>query len=147
LSYLSDLAESDEKLLDDNIFYQQRVDAISAYANIEFESFETSIELLQALDSFAELDADRNQPRAWNLEISFHPDDNMELALRLEGSQQLEDAPELQAGLAATLHATDNITATVEFLRGQFKRGFAVDENGHELDTQDQLAVQLGITF
>jgi len=146
-SYLSDLSESDEKLLEDGIVYQQRVDAISAYANIEFDNFETSMEWLQALDSFSELDTDTNKPKAWNLEIAFSLHDDFQLTLRVEGSKELEDAPELQTGLAANLHATKNITATIEFLRGRFKRGLAEDINGNELDTQNQLAAQLGISF
>lgn len=146
-SYISDLSETDERLLEENIFYQKRVDAVSAYINIEFDNVETSIEWLQALDTFSELDTDRNKPSAWNLEVAYYPEEDYGVALRMEGSKELEDAPDLQAGIAVTVHAIKNITATAEFLRGNYKRGFAEGLDGNELDKVDQLAVQVGISF
>ncbi len=145
--YISDLSESDEKLLDENAFYQQRVNAVTTYANFRCDDFETSIEWLQALDSFSELDADRNRPRAWNLELAFYPDNNFEWAFRIEGSKELEDAPEFQAGIAATLHVNRNISATLEFLRGRFKRGLAEYAQNSELADQNLLVGQLVISF
>lgn len=147
ISYLSDLSETDEELLEDSLFYHRRVDAISAYANFEFENFETSIEWLRALDSFSELDADRDQPSAWNLELALYLNDIFEIGLRIEGSKELEDAAERQAGIAMTIHAIKNMTATIEFLRARFKPGLAEDRNGNELENQNQLVAQIGLSF
>ena len=82
--------------------------------SIEFENFETSIEWLQSLDSFSELDADRDQPSAWNLEMALYLNDIYEIGLRLEGSKELEDAAERQAGIAMTIHAIKNMTVTID---------------------------------
>lgn len=147
LSYVSDLSESEENLLEGYLVYQNVVDAIAVYANFEFEDFETSIELIQALDSFTELDADRNKPTAWNLEFTFSPSHNIQLALRVEGSEELEDAAERQIAVNGTYYVTKNIIAAIEVAEASYKKGFAEDLNENELDRQTQIAAEVTITF
>jgi hypothetical protein len=87
LSYLSDLADSQEELLDEyDDRYAERVDAVSGYADVELDAFMLTAEVVQALDAFAELAPDRDRPgrgmSSWpTIPMRF------EGALRLEGSQ------------------------------------------------------------
>ncbi|MGH8452994.1 MAG: LbtU family siderophore porin, partial [Nevskiales bacterium] len=146
LSYLSDLAESDKRLLaDSDDRYEKRVDGLSAYASVGHEQFEFTAELVQALGSFRELESDRNKPRAWNAELAFFPSDNLSLAIRLEGSRELEDAPDRQAGVALTWQLLDKVFLTAEALRGTFKRGLAEDARGREIETVTQIGGQISV--
>jgi len=147
ISYISDLSESDEKLLDDVIFYQQPVDAMSAYINIEIGNYDISLEMVQALDHFAELDVESDRPDAWNVEFGIYPDGSFEYALRIEGSNELEDEPELQAGLGATWHLHENVYVTVEYLKGKYKKDFVENDLEQVIEYQNQFASQLVISF
>lgn len=148
MSYLSDLADSKERLLrgSDNR-YQRRVDAVSVYAVGDFDRFEASAEFVGALGSFTELDADRNRPRAWNLELSFFPVRNLEVSLRFEASKELEGAPRRQSGLAFAWRVKKNASLTVEYLSGSFQRGFAQDSSGSDIDRIERFGTQFGLAF
>ncbi|MFA5941532.1 MAG: LbtU family siderophore porin [Sinimarinibacterium sp.] len=147
-SYLSDLADSDEDLLDDSQGrYEQRVDAWSAYAVAGAGPFEASVEWLAARRAFRELDTDRNRPRAWNIELAYAPRDDVDCALRYEGSRELEDAPRWQAGVAATWRALRSASLTVEYLRARFRRGLAEDARERPIDGRDLFAAQLSVEF
>lgn len=146
-SYLSDLAETEEKLLEDTGFYNQRVDAISAYANIEFSDYEVSFELVQALAEYTGLDESANKPMAWNIELGIYPEGNFDWALRLEGSEELEEAVEYQLGLNNTWHPNQYFTASIEFLHGRFKKGFVEDDSDNEIVQQNSVAAQVILSF
>lgn len=147
VSYLSDLADSQEGLLDDfNDRYETRVDALSAFATIEYDHLELTAELVSALDSFEELDSDRDKPRAWNVELAFYPEGDFEWALRLEGSDELEDAPRLQGGASVAWRITRYASATIEYLRGSYKAGLAEDEE-RELDKVNQFGALMSFEF
>ncbi len=148
VSYLSDLADSQEGLLDDfNDRYDTRVDALSAFAVIEYDRFELTGEFVGALDSFEELDSDRDKPRAWNVELAFYPEGNFEWALRLEGSDELEDAPRLQGGAAVAWRVTRYASVTLEYLRGSYEAGLAEDGDERELDKVDQIGALMSFEF
>lgn len=147
VSYLSDLAESDDRILDDLINYQSRVDALALFVNYEYEDFDASLEYLKALKKFSELDEDRNQPSAWNLELGIFVLQDLELAFRFEAAKELEDEADQRYGLVITSHAMKNVTATIEYLIGEYKPGLAEDVNGNEMDKQSFLAAQFGISF
>lgn len=146
ISYLSDLSETDEKMLEDTVSYINRVDAVSAYISLDFDLYAISLETVYALSDFKELDANANKPNAWNLELGIYPSDLYEFAVRLEGSKELQDAPEYQAGLGGSWHVNQYVSMTLEYLYGQFKRGF-VEENDQLLSSQQQLAFQAVLTF
>jgi hypothetical protein len=148
VSYLSDLADSQEGLLDDfDDRYETRVDALSAFAIIEYDRFVLTGELVSALDSFEELDSDRDKPRAWNVELAFYPEGNFEWALRLEGSDELEDAPRLQGGASVAWRVTKNASITLEYLRGSFEQGLAEDDDERELDKVHQIGALMSLEF
>lgn len=148
LSYLSDLADSEEEFLSDsNDRYESRVSGLSGYALFGYDQVELTAEFVRALDSFNELDSDRNQPRAWNLELAYYPQDNLEWALRLEGSNEFEDEPRLQGGISVTWRVTRTAFVTLEYLRGAFTRGLAEDSEERELDQVQQIGALVSIEF
>jgi len=148
MSYLSDLADSEQRLLSDSDDrYETRVDAMSAYAVGGFDRFEVSAEFLGALGSFTELEADRDRPRAWNVELAFFPTRSFAAALRLEGSEELEGAPRRQAGLALTWRVTRNASLTLEYLQGRFKRGLAQDSEERDLNRVHRIGAQFTLAF
>ena len=148
LSYQSDLADADERLLEDwDDRYQQRVPAISGFVVWSVADYEITLEALGALKDFRELDRDRNRPLAWNLEFVHFFGDRFEWALRVEGSRELEDAPELQGGASLTWRAWENSTLTVEYLRGRFETGLAVSDDDEPYDRVESLAAQFSLLF
>lgn len=144
-SYLSDLADSDEKLLEDSDRYERRVDAWSAYVVAGVGPFEASAEWVAARRGFRELEPDRDAPRAWNLELGYAPRDDLECAVRYEGSRELEDAPAWQAGVALNWRALRSTTLTVEYLRAGYRRGLAEDERERLFETRNQFGVLLSV--
>ncbi len=146
MSYFSDLAESDENLLaDTGRRYQRRVDGINAYALAVYEWGDVTAEWVRALDAFRELETDRNQPEAWNLEVAVYVSDDLTSALRVEGSSELEDAPRTQGGVALTWRLWSRVFVTFELLRGKFKPGLAEDEKERELRRVNQIGTQISI--
>jgi hypothetical protein len=147
VSYISDLADSQEGFLsDEGDRYDSRVDAWSAYAILGYNQFELTAEFLRALGSFRELDPDRDKPRAWNVELGFYPAGSFEWALRVEGSSEVEDAPRLQAGVSVAWRITKTASLTLDYLRGNYKNGLA-EQNDHELDKVHTVAGQLSVEF
>ena len=146
VSYLSDLADSQERLLTDSSDrYERRVDALSAYAVFGFDWLELTAEFVAALDSFKEFGPDQNQPSAWNVELASFPRADVQLALRLEGSSELEGAPRYQGGIALGWRLTNISSLTLEYLYGAFKRGLAEDSRERDLDNVHQIGAQLSI--
>jgi hypothetical protein len=148
VSYLSDLADSQERLLTDSRDrYVRRVDALSAYAVFGFDWFELTTEFVAALDSFKELGPQEDRPSAWNVELAYFPRADVQLALRLEGSSELEGAPRYQGGIALGWRFTNISSLTLEYLHGVFKRGLAEDSRERDLDKVHQIGAQLSIEF
>ena len=148
ISYLSDLADSDVHLLDaNNNRYTRKVSAISGYFLYAADKFDISLEVLGALDSFSELDGDRDMPQAFNLEFAYSITPKLDLAMRVEGSRELKDAPELQAGMAVNYRLHQNIVVTLEALRGFFKDNIATNNNNNAYDHVDTLGALLSIAF
>lgn len=147
-SYLSDIADSDENLLDDFANqYQRSVGAWSAYAVARFGAGEISFEILRSTRAFHELPSNANQPRAWNFELAYYPAQNWQVAARVERSDELPDQPAHRYGIAATWLAYDAVTLAVEYLRADFKRAFVFDDNGNEVRHQSIWATQLSLEF
>ena len=146
LSYLSDLADAEEMLLEDeDNRYSRKVDALSGYMLLGFDWIEFSAEFVHALDSFAELDPDRNEPLAWNTELAWFPNDVLGIALRFEGSKELEDEPRQRSGVALMWQVYTRVFLTVECLQGSFRRDFAEDSLEREARRIRQYAAQLSI--
>lgn len=148
MSYITDLADSDEKLLSDTSnFFQRKVPALSGYVLWKGGKYEATFEYSKALTSFLELDRDRDQPSAWNTEVVLYVLENVDLAFRIEGSDELEDAPALRGGVAVTWLVHDKATVTLEALRGRFKKEFVTDDEDNAFETSDTIALQLLLAF
>lgn len=145
-SYLSDLAESEEHLLD-GADYRRRVSAWSAYALVGFEGYEFTAEVVQAIDAFAELDNDSDKPFAYNLELAYFPTNTTQLAMRFEYSDELSDEPKWQTGVAATWRPDNNVTLSLEYLYGRYQNNFAFDDNDHELNDRHLIGLQMALEF
>jgi len=148
ISYLSDLADSDAQLLGaSNIRYARKVPAISGYLLYVADNYDISLEVLGALDSFRELDSDRDIPQAFNLEFAYSLTPKLDWAIRLEGSRELEDAPELQTGMALNYRLHQNAVVTLEALRGFFNDDLATDNNNNAYEHVDTLGALLTVSF
>ncbi len=150
-SYLSDLAESDAGMVDD---YRRRVAGWSTYAVAGIGPVELSAEALGALRSFSAEDLDENgdgkgdKPLAWNVEAAVYPASNFEVALRLEGSDEIAEAPELQYGICSSWSPIEHLSLSLEYLRGEFDRDFApADDDNNSGRYRDLVTAQLAIEF
>ena len=148
LSYQSDLADSDARLLSDSgDRYSRRVDALSGYLHWYTDALEVRFEALGALGAFAELEPKMDRPLAWNLELAHPLAQQLKLTWRLEGSRELEDGPKLQAGLSLNWQPTDFTLITLGYLHGRFKEGLALDDNDQPFRRIDTLSARLTIGF
>ncbi len=146
--FISDLADSKDALLsDEGNRYERRIPGITAGVVFEFEELEVTAEAVSTLGSFREFEADRDAPFAWNVEAAFDLASSVELALRLEGSDELEDEPRYQGGLALTWRARQWATLTAEYLFGVYRQGFASDSEERELKNVHEAGLQLSLAF
>lgn len=143
-SFMSDLADSDAELLST---YENRVGGWSAFAVMEQGPFGLSAEVLGALKDFAAADLDGARPLAWNLEVSWAPLEQVELAARYEGSSEFAGQPKRQYGVGASWSPAENVSLALEYLRGTFDQDFSVDAEGNVLDKSELVSAQLAIAF
>jgi len=149
LSYQSDLADSDNRLLkDNNDRYRNRVAGISGFILWAGDTVEVMLETLAAIGSFEELEPDRNKPWAWNAElVHFFSGSNFEIAFRIEGSRELEDEPRYQFGSAISWRTGKYASITMEYLRGEFRDELATTDNDDPYDHVDRVGAILSIAF
>jgi len=148
ISYLSDLADADSDLLGDTSHrYQRRVRGLSGYMLWTSDNFEVSAEFVGATRSFRELEDDRNQPIAWNLEFANFLDARFDWALRLEGSNELDDEPQLRYGVSASFRVGRHGSLTFDYLHSRFNHNFASTGNDNFLGDDDRFAAQVSLAF
>jgi len=148
LTFLSDLAESDENFLQDaGDRYQTRVAGLNSYLLLALPQFELSAELVMALDEFRELEPEIDKPAAYNLELAWLPYSSWQLAFRLEGSEELEDEPERQYGISSSWLLGKYLYFSLDYLYGEYRPGFATDDDDNELESRHSAAVQISIEF
>jgi hypothetical protein len=148
VSYLSDLADSQEGFLREHRDrYADGVSGWSAYAIAGFDEFEITAELVRALGTFRELKPDRDRPRAWNIEFAHYPRNDFEWSLRLEGSNEVEEAPHLRGGAAVAWRVLKNASLTLEYLRATYRRGLAEDSGNRSLHKAHQVGALLTVDF
>ncbi len=146
--YLSDLAESEDELLFDfNHEYQRRVPAWNAYARIGIPPIELTAEVLKAIRKFREFDNNANKPFAYNIEVAYFPVDYLQFAVRLEHSSNLADEPKWQYGLAGAWRPLNNVTISLDYLYGTYKKAFAFDDREQELSHHHMIGSQLTVAF
>lgn len=148
LSLQSNLADSEDHLLaDTNNTYMRRVPGLSGYMVWTTPEVEITLEGLGATREFAELDEDRDQPRAWNLELVHFTRRDLEWALRFEGSRELEDKPEIQLGVAMTWRPYGRASLTLEFLTGRFEGGLATNDRDEPHEYVHSIGAQFSFAF
>ena len=145
-SYLSDLSESDEQFLEDfNNNYLRQVPAWSAYILYGFDEYELTLETVNALDEFAELDPVSNKPSSTNLEFASFAVPEFLFAFRFARSNELQDSPEWEYGLSATWLSRNRFSLSADYLYGDFRRNFVVDDNDIELSHHHQISIRLSV--
>lgn len=146
--YQSDLADSEAQFVREfGQRYARRVDAASAFVQYSGPGFDLSFEALRALRRFRELERDRDQPLAWNIELAHFFHAQFSWALRWEGSRELEDAPRRQAGVALTWRPGPRASLTVEYLQGRFGGRLATDADDEPYRRVRQIGAQLSIAY
>jgi hypothetical protein len=161
ISYLSSVADSDtltDEVNDingdlDNNDIRDYVDGVAAYLVAEYGQFSFGAEYITALNDFRagemtyavdRLGAPRaTRPAAWNFEFAYRPIDNVQLAVRYEGSDEMYDLfPEDQYGFAVSWELFKYTTLSGEYLHGEY------EDNATTVDRdQDIFTMQLAIEF
>ncbi len=146
-SYLSDLADSGAELTLDAVTvdertYTEKAAGWSAYFVASFDPFELSAEVLAAAEELADLGVDFDEPLAWNVELAMAFNAETELALRVEGSDEIAAAPETRYGICLSKAVGENLSLSVEYLHGEFDEVINAP-----LDTLDSVSAQLALEF
>jgi hypothetical protein len=146
-SYISNIGDSDTLQDEDGIDFaviRDRIPGFAAFLSLSCrERVFLELEYLGALDEFqpGELAFDGGEgfkPKAWNLELAFVPVEDLEVALKYEGGDDLGDLlPESQFGVAVIYSLFENTSLALEYLRGEFENG----------DVRDLITSQLAIEF
>ncbi len=140
-SWISDLAESDAELVQDEGIYRDGVPGWSAFVALQQGDFGLTAEYLVALSSFktAQVDAGGDltgrRPQAWNLELLWQPTDKVQLATRYEKSIDYQ-ADVRRFGATATYGLCNYALLAVEYLHADA----AGDDQTHTVTAQ--LAVE-----
>ena len=123
--YLSDLAETNnmEALVATRT---KTVAGQGAFLYFEYDKFSLVGEYITASSKYNVADLDANsdtvgdKPSAYDVELAYHYNDAVEVALRLEGSSDFFDWPERQYGVAVGYGIYENVAIAFELLQGEF---------------------------
>ncbi len=147
ISFFADLSESDGELLGQANYYSHRVSAWSSYLLLGYEHYEIFLEMVLANGGFDELEAEINQPKAWNIELAYFLSPNIQLSFRFEASDEIEEEPEKQRGISVAWSPIQHVPISFDYLHGRFKNNAFYDDSGNELEERDQLVLQIGWKF
>lgn len=148
-SYISDIADSNglQDYLDEEYGTDEIKDYIpgwSVFFSASFlDKFFFEAEYVGATDKFENDDlgldpGEKFKPRAWNFELAYAVTENLEVAVRYEGSDDaLDFIPEKQYGAALTYGLFKNTSLAFEYLYGEFEND----------DERTLLRAQLAIEF
>lgn len=120
-SLISDLAESDNELVQDPSLYTSSVAGASAFLSARYGAFALQAEYLAAVANFASSlvaigeDLSGRRPAAWHLELSWLPTDRLELAARYEQAKDFQDDLR-RYGATAAYHWHDHVATALEYL-------------------------------
>ena len=147
-SYLSDLAETEEQLLaEEGGGYSNKVSGIAAYLLVGWGKFEVTAEMVRATEKFNDIEPDFDRPSAENIELAYFISQTLQLSLRVEHSRKLEDEPEWQYGFSVSWLLTKGLNFTVDIIHGQYKNGFAFDDDDNEFNYRNQVGALLSYEF
>jgi len=120
-SYISDLAESGNELVQDAALFTDSVAGVSAFLSARCGRFGLEAEYLGALEDFdAALVADGadltgRQPEAWNLELAWMPTEQLQLAARYEQAGDFQSDVK-RYGAAVSYGLYDHAIVALEYL-------------------------------
>lgn len=139
--YLSNIGDSDFGLT--NAAVTNTVAGWGAFASVKKGAVLASAELISAVkrldpaDLVSAVNAGGDKPMAYNFEVAYDISDKLEIAVKYEGSDDITGLPRKQYGVAASYAIFESVTASIEFLHGEF----ADDAGDRDLATA-QLAVE-----
>jgi len=144
ISFISNIADSDGLSEEIVTTVEDYVSGLCAFLNVTYnDKFFLSLEHLGATDDFeaGELSFDGGadyQPSAWNFEFAYAATDRLELALKVEGGDDLGDFQvEKQYGVAALYSLFENTSLAGEYLQGEYDND----------DERESLTAQVAIEF
>lgn len=140
-------ADRGRLLEDENNRFARKVPGLSGYLVWVGNRFDITVEFVAAERSFAEFETDRNQPLAWNFELAVNANPKLDIAFRVEGSQELAGFPTTQYGLATNLSLHPRATLTFELLRGKFTNNLAIDDDDNPFNNVTTVGAQLSVAF
>lgn len=141
-SWISDLAESDAGLVQDEGIYRDDVPGWSAFVQLQHGDFDLTAEYLAAVDRFkpeqvaAGGDLTGQRPQAWNLELSWQATEQLQLAGRYEETDDYQ-ADVRRYGATASYGLCDYALLAVEYLHADADGG----------DPSHTLTAQLAVEF
>ena len=141
-SWLSDLAESDAGLVQDEGLYRNEVPGWSAFATLQHGTVGLTAEYLAAAKSFQSgqvevgEDLTGRRPEAWNVELSWQPFDHLQLAARYEAAHAYQSNV-IRYGVTASYGLCDYALLAVEYLHA--------DADG--TDPEHSFTAQLALEF
>ncbi len=121
-SYISDLAESDNELVQDSTLYSSSVAGVSAFLSAHYGQIGFEAEYLAALEDFGSAlvatgeDLTGQRPEAWNLELAWIPADKIQIAARYEQAKDFQDDVH-RYGATASYGLYEHVVVALEYLR------------------------------
>jgi hypothetical protein len=122
VSYINDLAESDNELVQDESLYSSNVAGASAFLSVQCGQFGFEAEYLTALEDFDSAlvgigeDLTGRRPSAWNLELAWMPTEKLQLAARYEEANDFQDDVK-RYGATASYGLYEHVVVALEYLR------------------------------
>lgn len=124
VSYLNDLAESDNGLVKDAALYADNVPGASAFLSVGCSRFALELEYLAALEEFDSAllavgeDLTGRRPAAWNLELSWLPRERLQLVARYEQAEDFRHDL-VRYGGAISCGLSEPLVVGLEYLRAE----------------------------
>lgn len=144
VSYINDLAESDNELVQDETLYSSNVAGASAFLSVHCGQFGFEAEYLAALEGFDSAlvgigaDLTGRRPAVWNLELTWMPTEKLQLATRYEEANNFQDDVK-RYGATASYGLYEHVVVALEYLRA--------DADIDADDTVDMATAQLAFEF
>jgi len=143
-SFISDLAESDIELVQDEDAYSSSVMGASAFLSLQYGAFGFIAEYLAALEDFGSAvvdvgtDLTGKRPETWNLELAWMPLDHLQVAARYEAANDFQNNVNRYGG-TVSYGLFEQVVVALEFLRA--------DADVDEDDPVNVVTAQLALEF
>jgi hypothetical protein len=142
-SLISDLAESDIALIEDEDMYRESVLGGAAFVSWTLGTLGMEAEYVTALETFDPVligltDLTGKRPRAWNLELAWTFAEHWQAALRYEQAEDFQDDATRYGG-ALSWGLMEHAVLAVEYLHG--------DAKGPEGVLEHTVTAQLAVAF